>query len=367
MRAATGESLQASQKSFRAATPPKYMTPSERRLQSADGGKYVLIVGQEPTQSAPTLTLSKALTGMGVPVRFVTIDDVRRLDWLRIVRSARAVVLVSYLVFDAYRLSQLATAVACNVPIVRWWVGTDVLNVITRENVRESAALLDRIVSANVCVASHLVDELATAGIHAQFIPSVLDPDLVPPGVAPWFDGTKPILVYMPGGRKEFYGLSAMEPVIAANPDLHFIVMADETHSLASYQNVESLGWVSDMSHIYARAGCVLRITDHDGLPRMLMEGLLRGLYAIYSWPFVGCWKARTREEIDAALSRYRAVTQPNMVGRDAMLEMLSAQPDRQMESAITGAFVSLAVRGRALALAIRIIFFNRRLDGVSG
>lgn len=335
------------------------MTSSERPLNPTDGGKYVVIVGQEPTQSSPSLTLSKALIGIGVAVRFVPVDELGRLDWLRMLRSAKAVVLVSYLVVDAYRLSQLATAVASNVPLVRWWVGTDVLNVITRDEVRESAALLDRIVSANVCVASHLVDELATAGVHAQFIPSVLDPDLIPSGVTPWSDEIKPILVYMPSGRKEFYGLSVIEPVIAENPDLDFIVLADETHALASHPNVESFGWVTDMNGIYARAGCVLRITDHDGLPRMLLEALLRGLYAIYAWPLSGCWEARTKDEIETALSRYRAVTQPNLAGREAILEMLSARPDRQWESVLTSTFVPLAARARALALAIRIILFH--------
>ena len=34
--------------------------------------------------------------------------------------------------------------------------------------------------------------------------------------------------------------------------------------------------------------GCILRVTQHDGLPRMLIEGLLRGMYAIYAWPLAG-------------------------------------------------------------------------------
>lgn len=327
-------------------------------LISEDGGKYVVIVGEEPTKSAPSLTLSKALTRLGVAVRFVPVDRLGRRDWLRVLRAAEAIVLVSYGVVDVYLLSQLATAVALKVPIIRWWVGTDVLNVITREEVQESALRLDRIVSANVAVASHLVDELASVGIHAQLVPSVLDPDLIGHEVAEWNDEIKPVLLYMPGGRKEFFGLSVIEPVIAANPDIKFIVIADDTHALTSHPNVESLGWVSDMSHIYSRAGCVLRITAHDGLPRMLMEALLRGLYGIYSWPFQGCWEARTQDEIETALSRYRATTKPNSDGRTAMLEMLGARPDRRMWCIITGASVPLATRGHALALAVRSKLF---------
>src|SRR5664279_1914734 len=68
------------------------MTSSERPLNPTDGGKYVLIVGQEPTQSSPSLTLSKALIGMGVAVRFGPVEELGRLDWLRILRCAKAVV-----------------------------------------------------------------------------------------------------------------------------------------------------------------------------------------------------------------------------------------------------------------------------------
>lgn len=319
-------------------------------------------MGEEPTKSAPSLTLSNSLTRLGVAVRFAPVDQLRRLEWLRILRSAKAIVLVYYGVIDAYRLSQLATAVALKVPIVRWWVGTDVLNVITRDEVRKNAVRLDRIVSVNVAVASHLVDELATAGLYAKFVPSVLDPHLIGPEMVEWGEKLKPVIVYMPGGRKEFFGLNAIEPVITANPDIKFIVIADDTHALASHPNVESLGWVSDMNRIYPRAGCVLRITAHDGLPRMLMEGLLHGLYAIYSWPLQGCWEARSTEEIETALSRYRATTAPNVAGRTAMLAMLAARPDLQIAKLIDAASVPLVTRGHAFALALRTRLFSAQI-----
>jgi hypothetical protein len=277
---------------------------------------------------------------------------------MRLVRSARAIVLVSYNEVDVYLVSQLATAVAMDVPIVRWWVGTDVLNAVTRKEVRTGALRIDSIVSANIAVAPHLVDELATIGIEARFVPSVLDPKIVPPSIESWSEVTRPVLVYLPGGRKEFYGIGVLEPVIASNPDLEFIIVADQTHSLSLYPNVESLGWVSDMRALYARAGCVLRITAHDGMPRMLMEALLRGLYAIYSWPLAGCWEAHTAEEISEALVRYRKARTPNVRGRASVLEMLRARPDEKMSSVISNASVALPRRARALSLAVRTKVF---------
>lgn len=316
-------------------------------------GKDVVFVGEEPTTSAPSLTLSKALTRLGVPIRFVSVDKLRRWGWVRSLASVKAIVLVAYGWIDAYRLSQLATAAALGVPIVRWWVGTDVLNVITSDEIRKNASRLDSIVSANVAVAPHLVGELATAGICARFIPSVLDPDLAGAAVTQWNDQIRPVLVYMPTRRKDFFGISVIESVIAANPDIKFIIVADDSHALATYPNVESLGWVADMKSVYPRAGCVLRITAHDGLPRMLMEALLRGLYAIYSWPLDGCWQARTEAEIQAALSHYRQMTTPNVTGRNATLAMLAERPDRKMSEIISYTSTRLAMRERGVALAL--------------
>ncbi|MDQ2930324.1 MAG: hypothetical protein M3Y05_05830, partial [Gemmatimonadota bacterium] len=202
--------------------------------------------------------------------------------------------MIWYHAMPAYTLSQLAMAVALNVPIVRWWVGSDVLNVLAREDVRRSASRLDGIVSTNVAVAPHLSSELASVGIHAEVVPSPLDPDLVTSEVAESTDHVRPILMYLPGTQKEFYGFEIVQRVIEANRDLRFIIIADETHALTSHPNVESLGWVDDMKSLYSKAGCILRITKHDGLPRMLIEGMLRGMYAIYSWPLNGSWQART-------------------------------------------------------------------------
>ena len=325
---------------------------------SIPGDDYVMMLGEEPKHSAPSLTLAKALAGLGIGVRFVRADRLTRREWVEMVRGARAILFLTYGQVDVYVLSQLATAVAMDVPIVRWWVGTDVLNAISRSAVREHAQRLNRIVSANIAVAPHLVDELATIGIGARFVPSVLDPGLIPPTIVRWGKKVRPLLIYLPGTRKEFYRIDLMEPVIASNPDLEFLVVADHTHALALYPNVESLGWVPDMRPLYNRAGCVLRVTTHDGLPRTLMEALLRGLYAIYSWPLEGCWQARTPEEIAFALARYRQMKEPNMYGREAMLEMLRTPPEEKISSVLTDSSVPLPRRARALGLAVRTKVF---------
>jgi hypothetical protein len=322
---------------------------------------YVIILGEAPKSSAPSLTLAKALAGVGVGVKFVRADRLTRREWVELVRYARAIVLVTYGEIEVYLLSQLATAVAMAVPIVRWWVGTDVLNAITRPEVREHAQRLNGIVSENVAVAPHLVDELATIEINARFIPPMIDPGLLRPSIVPWGQQVRPVLIYLPDTRKEFYGIDLMESVIASNPALEFIVVADRTHALGLYPNVESLGWVADMGPLYNRTGCVLRVTAHDAIPRMLMEALLRGLYAIFSWPLEGCWQAHTVQEITSALERYRQQREPNMHGREAVLEMLRTRPDERMSGVLANASVPLPRRAHALSLAVRTKVFPQQ------
>ncbi|MEO6209544.1 MAG: hypothetical protein ABIQ10_05385 [Gemmatimonadaceae bacterium] len=324
--------------------------------------KYTVLIEEGAATSAPSWTLAKALRGLGQTVIIVVVKDLTRREWLRVLRSAEAIVIVRYHEIPTYFLSQLAMAVALDVPIIRWWVGSDVLNVLEREDVRRTALRLDSIVSTNIAVAPHLVSELASVGISAELVPSPLDPVLATSEVAAPVDEVRPILTYLPGKRKEFFGFEIIEHVVKANPDLHFIVVADHTHALASHPNVESLGWVDDMRALYARAGCILRITEHDGLPRMLIEGMLRGMYAIYSWPLEGAWQARTREEVQTALERYRGASMPNVLGREAMLQVQSARPDLQMSRLIGAASVPVRTRARALSLAIATKIFPERV-----
>lgn len=323
--------------------------------------KCIVVVEQGASRSAPSVTLARAMRALGRTVISVTLHDLTRAEWIRQLRSAEAIVVIWYHAMPAYTLSQLAMAVALNVPIVRWWVGSDVLNVLAREDVRRSASRLDGIVSTNVAVAPHLSSELASVGIHAEVVPSPLDPDLVTSEVAESTDHVRPILMYLPGTQKEFYGFEIVQRVIEANRDLRFIIIADETHALTSHPNVESLGWVDDMKSLYSKAGCILRITKHDGLPRMLIEGMLRGMYAIYSWPLNGSWQARTPEEIQVALDRYREASLPNVVGRAAMLRLLGERPDLKMSRLIAAAAVPVKIRGRALSLAVQTKIFPER------
>ncbi len=65
------------------------------------------------------------------------------------------------------------------------------------------------------------------------------------------------------------------------------------------------------MKPVYDRVGCLLRVTAHDGLPRMIIEALLLGKYVIYSHH----------------LDRFRRAASPNTGGITAISAFFTPRP----------------------------------------
>jgi len=301
----------------------------------------ILFVGESPRDSAPTLSAARALrTRVGYETLFpdtATLGDTRR--WSRLVRTCDAVVVVLYGIPDRWFRRYIALSIVMGRPVIRWWVGTDVFNVLQDQRIRKAALHFDRLVTSNITVATHLRDELASVGVVATFIPSLLDADSIK--VSSISPTPKSLLVYLPASRKDFYGFDIVREVVDQNRDIEFIVVADDTHSLASYSNVRSLGWVDDMSGVWDRAGGLLRVTTHDGMPRMVLDALRRAKHVIYAWPFPGCRLARTAGEVQAAVTEFKNSEGDNRLGAEAVRALLDPDPAVRFALEIESTLVS--------------------------
>jgi hypothetical protein len=273
--------------------------------------------------------------------------------WCQLLGHCDAIVVVLYQAANRYLRRQLAIARALGKPVIRWWVGSDVLSALEDDVTRETARRLDRVVSRNVVVAPHLREELASIGLDAHFIPSLLEAESAP-GVP---DERLPtsLLVYLPSNRLEFYGLRSVRQIVQENPDVEFLIVADDTHCLAGYRNVRSLGWVDDMNAVWATTGGLLRLTRHDGMPRMVLEALRRGKDVIYSWPFPGCRLARDLEETRGAVAEFKATRAVNRIGVQAVKDLLDPDPVVQFAQAIESALASSTFRSRLSGLCFAI------------
>jgi hypothetical protein len=289
--------------------------------------RKLLFVGESPQHSAPTLTAARALKARaGYESVFAEMRDLADTrTWLKLINACDALVLVLYAAPERFLRRQIALAALLSKPVVRWWVGSDVLSVVQDPRVRRAARAFDRVVRVNVAVAPHLVEELASAGVTATFLPSLLDPGHVSPVV-----GAQPrrsLLVYLPSSRKDFYGFDVVRQAVEDNVDVEFVILADETHSLADHPNVLSLGWVDDLDQIWDRVGGLLRITAHDGMPRMVLDALRREKHVIYAWPLAGCRLARTVDEVQAAVREFKSLRTPNRAGLAAVHDLLTPDP----------------------------------------
>jgi hypothetical protein len=319
----------------------------------------VLFSGETPVGSAPTLALAKAIRQEGaVAILDRGIWSGRIWNWISAILDSDVVLFVEYTGPTNVSIWQYSLATMLGRPLVRWWVGSDVLNALENDVPAKMSKVLDSLVMANVTCAQHLVRELDGVGINAKFILSPVDPTLAKVD-SPVALNRENILVYMPGARKDFYGFPILERLIPANNDLNFIVVGDDTHSLAHHSNVRSMGWMEDMSPIYDDAGCLIRITKHDGAPRMVLEALLQGKYVIYAWELSGCWLASTYEEAHAALQLFRQKSiNANEEGRCAVRDMLRPDPSQQYLQLFEGVRNAVTPLLRLKAFGISVRYF---------
>lgn len=284
------------------------------RSNSAPPLKRVLLVGDHTGPSSPILSLASELNRLGVETLFSgdTIwTDTKK--WLTLALRSQVIVLVQYHHDSRFLERQLHRARLLGCVVVRWWVGSDVMFCRESERKIRAAKALNEAVDLNIAVSPHLVTELEEIEIYADYLPSPCNLTTLesePPSVLP-----SAILAYLPTERRAFYGEKVLVAAIEANPQLTFIVVNDESHSLEHYPNVESLGWVEDMESVWSRVGLLLRVTEHDGMPRMVLEALSRGRYVIYSEVFGACWYGRSAEEVLRHLDHFKSLTEPNHDG----------------------------------------------------
>lgn len=186
---------------------------------------------------------------------------------------------------------------------VNYWVGTDVLTALTNPVMQRKALRATRFIHTNLADAPWLADELKTIGITAQMIPlpSAIGFDL---RSAP---GQPGVLAYLPNERADFYGAPVVQALARRLPDLPFAVVAGTADRQPAISNVTYLGWVQDMQPLYARYPILVRVTRHDGLPKMVREALAYGNQVVFRYAFPGCHHATNADEAFAAVERILA------------------------------------------------------------
>jgi hypothetical protein len=201
---------------------------------------------------------------------------------------------------------------------VRLWVGTDVLLALQDPEIRRRASALNRWTDLNITVAPHLCDELREIGIRCIPLPPPQERLDVPE--MPTFPEQFAVLTYTRDGCDDLYRIADVMELAGMFPDVRFLIVGGTARE-SERANVEFLGTVSDMEGIYARTSVLLRLVQHDGLPRMVLEALARGRPVLYNGPHPHCVLVETVEEAAKALGELRTALRPNEAGREYVLK----------------------------------------------
>ena len=100
-------------------------------------------------------------------------------------------------------------------------------------------------------------------------------------------------------------------------PEVTFLAVGGEGEGASHPPNVNYLGFVDDMAALYPRVSALLRLTPHDGLPKMVLESLACGRNVIWSFPFPHCNHAKNVVDALDSLVSLRSSRKLNREGAD--------------------------------------------------
>jgi hypothetical protein len=254
----------------------------------------------------------------GAEALFADLSNISTLDLIKLYLKVNVVVIQYYCEIGDYKKRQLAIGSVLGVPITRNWAGTDSLNVVTNSSIQMSALSVNKIIAENITTTHQgIVNELDSIDICCTILPQLTE-FIINLNQNDNIFSANNVLVYLPSSKRVFYGSKYIEELINKYPNVTFTIIADDEHYFAHYVNVNSLGWVgkNEMLCVWKRVGLLIRITEHDGCPRMILEALGRGKYVVHNNPNIeGVWFADNQESVEQYFDRYLQQTQVNKEG----------------------------------------------------
>jgi len=216
---------------------------------------------------------------------------------------------------------RLVAARVAGIPMVRFWTGRDVLWAKHHPPTGSIAVALQNLGVVQRCRSQRMVRDLSAIGITAGIGP-VVNPnlsDLAQPQPLPKQFSA---LAYLPSRRRKFCGGEIMNELIRDFPDVRFLILGDRETNYDEYTNVESLGFVDDVTRTILRSTVILQPRLDGTLSRLSLEALSHGRQVICrrQWPF--CRRATSSAEFATLLRELKCSPAFNLDGREHVCEL---------------------------------------------
>ena len=199
-------------------------------------------------------------------------------------------------------------------PIIYHWIGTDVQRITRDFFIKRNAKkwLLKSSGVINLVVSKNLQRELEQIGIRSEVLPLV---KLKFIETCPPLPEKLIVLTYIPKNRWDFYHGSLVLKLAEKLPDIDFHILAAGKIDVG-LPNVHAYDFLSDMKSFYTKSSVLLRITNHDGLPKMVLEALSYGRHVLWSEPFPHCFKVKNYDDALKAIQLLKRSITLNIAGK---------------------------------------------------
>jgi len=84
---------------------------------------------------------------------------------------------------------------------------------------------------------------------------------------------------------------------------LIFYILGHDGENIIKYDNVKFLGWQNNIEKWIKASYIHLRLTEHDGLPRTILEALAFGRQVIFTQKFPFCNYIRDYSELKTTIN----------------------------------------------------------------
>jgi len=180
------------------------------------------------------------------------------------------------------------------VRIYLWWIGSDVWHITKDPYTIRSQTGKTRRQKYIDCIKKlrvrHLVvsekcrNELATVGIKAEVL--TLVPDVSKIGKLP-LPEKYTVAVYMPSRKTDFYQWGDIKNIARLCPDVKFIVYGNKrVIPTSGIKNIQLRGWVKDTKKIFQDCNLLLRLLNHDGFSKSVIEAVCHDRFVISNQPY---------------------------------------------------------------------------------
>lgn len=223
----------------------------------------------------------------------------------------------------------------CKKPIFYHWIGTDVYRFINDAFIKRffKKLIINSPIVSSLVVSENLKYELQQYSVESSILPLT---KLKFVNEVPALPAKFSVLSYVPKNRWDFYHGDLINELSIKMPDVDFHILAAGRKN-SSRPNLFLYDFVDDTIPFYKKCSVLLRITVHDGLPKMVLEALSYGRQVLWNESFPHCLTVKNLNECVGVLNKLKLDCTLNLEGKKFVQDSFN-------ESKIIGSYYQLCI-----------------------